>query len=181
MSNLEELRKKLVSANRALDDIRAGRDRVKRTLLAAVEDELRDRFGEPLQIAAAAASRAAELFQAEEDRVALEGAQAKEYRIPVGTVLHEYTTRRFDKKRLWTGRRGVLEIVTPDSLHAQNAASYSRAKVGDLVVRILRKDGSPSLSYVRGWYMSFWAPEGTDLNQASVPNFCEVVEEQDEG
>lgn len=177
MSDLEELHARWGSACQALDAVRDGRDRERQKLLANVDDVLENRFGEALRIAVAAEADADKLLRAEEGRVALEKARAKQYRVPIGTVLYEYTTRRFDDKRLWTGRKGVLEIVSEDSAHPSNVSAYRWAKIGSLVVRILKKDDSLGLSYVAGWSCRYWVPEGTDLNQKSIPNFCAIVEE----
>lgn len=168
MTKLEELRKVWNSACVELVAVRDERSRVKRERDAAFEVELEARFGEMLRNASAAEAQAEQLFIAEQARVALEKAQAKTYKVPVGSVLHEWTTKRFEKTPVWTGRRGVLEIISPESSHPGNLA-YGRARIGDVVVRLLKKDGSPGQSYVQGWNLKFWAPEGTDLAQGAHP------------
>ena len=61
-----------------------------------------------------------------------------------------------------TGLMGVREIWTEKSIRPANLASYSIPVKGQVVIRLKKKDGSPSAKFVtrtRGWF-----PEGTDPN-----------------
>jgi hypothetical protein len=46
-----------------------------------------------------------------------------------------------------TGRRGVVEIITSESQHPSKR--ISQAKLGEFVIRLIRKNGEPSSDYGR--------------------------------
>lgn len=61
-----------------------------------------------------------------------------------------------------TGKRGRMEVWTKDSKVSSNLAGYSIPYIGDVVIRLLKADGSPSLKIIRGkWDIeNSWLPEG---------------------
>lgn len=94
---------------------------------------------------------------------AMDGGRCK---YAIGTVLLEWKRSsygfRTNPLRL-TGRRGVVEVITRDSAHPNNR-NYSRASAGDVVVRLLGKNGKPGILYstdINSWRAK-WFPEGVD-------------------
>lgn len=99
----------------------------------------------------------------EKDRIARTGANAP---LPVGTVMIEWKPPLGFAGRTWskTGRRGLIEMVTKDSKHAENLSRYSRAGLGTCVIRILKKDGTPSIQYTEYLHGHRWTQEHEDKN-----------------
>ena len=97
-------------------------------------------------------------LEAEKDRIARIGDGGA---YPVGTKLYEWgPVRKFSRDIGATGKVGIFECITKDSVHAGNVAGYSRASIGDFVVRELKKDGTPSSRYHRYKHWMQWYPEG---------------------
>lgn len=56
---------------------------------------------------------------------------------------------------------GIFEIVSFDSKFPENLSEYSRPKVGSYIVRLLKKDGTPSLKFDKYNHLgSNWLPKG---------------------
>lgn len=168
MTRLQELEKAYWAAYGArstMEDERAARRRAAITeFTRQLDDELAREYDAPLQELRRAEHAAALERDAEKERAALEGGS----KIPAGTIMLEfdyprYADRRASNRRL-TGKRGVVEIVTRASEHPGNVGTYRQAAVGEVVIRRLKKDGSPSKAYERGWdARNCWLPEGRDL------------------
>lgn len=91
-------------------------------------------------------------LQALHDDLASQLAQsAHDAPYPLGTRMIETKTPSFSirGKSVPTGRVGIVEPVTKDTIHPDNLGSYTRADIGSYIVRILKKDGTPSKNYVR--------------------------------
>lgn len=67
-----------------------------------------------------------------------------------------------------TTDRGVLEVVTSDTVHPDNMGKYARAGVGEFIIRALRSNGLPGKTYTRIGFDPgedcLWAPVGVDLD-----------------
>lgn len=48
---------------------------------------------------------------------------------------------------------GLVEVVRLDSRFAGNLSSYSRPRLGSVIVRKIKKDGTPSLQLVQGFHI----------------------------
>lgn len=94
--------------------------------------------------------------------------------LPIGSKVIEWTPiSRYGGGPKAATNTGIVEAITRESIHPANAASYSRAKVGDFVIRLLKKDGSIGSKYCRmsiDWTTSKislpygWHPEGFNPN-----------------
>lgn len=80
-------------------------------------------------------------------------ALAAKREIPLGTMMEEWQPVKISMFHYGdlapTGRKGILEVITADSEHPGNKMHASR---GDLVIRLLKKDGKPGRDYVRRQY-----------------------------
>jgi|SRR5882762_1845893 len=101
-----------------------------------------------------------------------------ELEYPIGTVLYEWsvsekTNRWHYKKVPWyeTGQSGVLEVITSQSIHPGNLSDYSRAKIGDVVLRLHKKDGKLGSKYEANW-VSNWGPK-TWFAEGQIPEVKE--------
>jgi len=126
--------------------------------------------------------RAEEEARAAEDawnRRKVELAAEAKHPYPLGTIMVEWrwnnavsnATSKNPASRELTGRKGVLEIITPESEHPSSWSDWKRARVGDLVIRSLKSDGKPGRSYLgtnRTWDLDHWVPEGTDLCRPDI-------------
>lgn len=83
-----------------------------------------------------------------------------------GRPIHE------PRKWIATGETAVLEVVTRESKFADNLSRYSRPKVGEIILRVNKKNGEPGLRFIASayfvrseWRVPQWYPEGEDPNQ----------------
>ena len=83
---------------------------------------------------------------------------------PEGTVLHEWRPVRYGEGLTLTKRVGRMEIIRPDSVHADNVGAWNKPRVGDAVIRLLKSDGQPGRKYVRDYEFGNWKPAGVDPN-----------------
>lgn len=92
---------------------------------------------------------------------------------PVGGRVVEWKSKyRFSTEYVPSGVTGIVEICTHDSKFGYNVSSYSQPGIGKLFVRLLKKDGTPSLKFVGGYTLDGnlpynWYPEGVDPNTES--------------
>lgn len=81
--------------------------------------------------------------------------------LPAGTLLREWVTNERSALIL-SGAYGALETIDAQSEHPANIPARSRSAVGELVMRKLKKDGTPGKSYLqlrRGErHPGFWVP-----------------------
>lgn len=128
-------------------------------------------YNERVHATTIAENEAQRLVEAEKERIALEETT---HPYPLGTRMVEWEYPRLYRQetvqdRRLTGRAGTLEIITDKSEHPGNK-TYGLADRGELVVRILKKDGTLSKTYERvnrPWSLR-WVPEGTDLLQEDL-------------
>ncbi len=110
-------------------------------------------FGDVIDASRLALRDAEKAVEAEADakaRVATDG------KYPAGTKLYEWSRSQWGGPRQKTGRVGIYECVTLDSKFP--ASMEHRPHIGQWIVRVMKKDGTPSLVTDR-WATS-WCPEG---------------------
>jgi len=127
---------------------------------AEIEYDLNETYGAELKRLHEAFVAASAATTAERERIALTGEGGK---WPIGTKLVKWETRR------WTNiydpkEKGIYEAATVGMVHPKNISSYSMAKPGEFVVRILNADGTPSKRYDSHSDHWGWYPEGVDPN-----------------
>lgn len=166
MTRLEKAEMREFEVTRVCRELREERDAKVSKLVEAfrskvqqeADAEYRDRM-EAAQVEYAAAD-------VELNAARLEDAAAT-IKWPVGTVVCAWDRPRC---RL-TGKikgdwhciaKGIVEIITHESEHPDNLNKYSRSDIGTVVVRLLKKDGTPGRKYeVLGhWRTKSWLPEG---------------------
>lgn len=172
MSKLEDLQKAHWDAGNACRDLQCERDEKRWESVKAFERELDERldaeYGERLRALIQAERDAEQAYLAEKEKDA-----AKDAPYPIGTKMVEWTEpyRSFynEVPKKPTGRTGVIELVTRETQHPANLR-YGKASVGSYVIRLLKKDGTPSLSYVElgAWRTGTWLPEGKEPKQPKV-------------
>ena len=172
MPTIEELEAERYRATNALTHLQNAVYRDRRALeeaaAAKIKAELAAKYDAPLaELAAAEAAARAALDAA---RVA---AAAATPGVPKGVLIEwdRLESRRYNRD--WamrrTGRRGVIEVVTADTEWPGNIGSYRRPDPGGFILRLLKKDGTPSLLFERWtppteegmtWGSARWVPEG---------------------
>jgi hypothetical protein len=169
--NLDYLENDLANkeaAHRAL--VRKRRDERDERVRAFGKDldaELAARYDADLLRLAVETQKARESFEAACEAAASD----KPWTHPPGTRMVEWEcASRFYSEpnaRKLTGRVGVTEIITANSEHGK-IADYRMAKRGDMVIRILKKDGTPSKVYVgpSNGMLYNWVPEGANIAEA---------------
>ena len=146
-----------------LASILGKRDDERRDLLAAetrrIDALMEERYGQQIT----ATANAVGLARAALDAARVEAAQSKADELPQGTLV-EWNNQPITKwsrhyKFSRTGRRGKIEIVTGESQFAANLHGYSCPKLGDVIVRVLKKDGTASSKFVRWPCNVNWGPQ----------------------
>lgn len=168
MTKLEQLHKAFAEADTAEENIEQQIRKYRRVKTeafeAALKFEVEGQFGLSLHSAELKRKSAGDALREEADRVAKSGMGAK---LPIGSRYAQWVKHFHSSPWKKTGIVAVVEVITSESQHPANAY-YSRAKIGDTVLRLLKKDGTPGLKYARlnhgdsipyGWY-----PEGTEPN-----------------
>jgi hypothetical protein len=85
---------------------------------------------------------------------------------PIGTVMCEWDLEgsSWDRKRKFvpTGKRGVVEVWTRESVVSAALGRYSWPDPGTFIIRIFKKDGKPGTAFVKlgSWRADGWHPEG---------------------
>lgn len=161
-NNLFLLQKAKQDAEIAVRGVEAERSAFLAKRRRDAEEEADQQFGARLDAARemAQAARLAEL--AEKDRIAKTGEGAP---FPLGTKLCKWEnkeTSRFSRKYAWEKvADGVMEAFTTESDGPANLR-YGAANVGDFVVRVLKKDGTPGARYERigDTWRGKWLPIG---------------------
>ena len=135
----------------------------------ALDAECREMFASRVSEASAAARAAVGAVEAEKERIALSGDSAP---LPLGTRLEEWHQDRWSKTESRTGRVGIFEAITATSEHMSNKV-WGRAKRGDYVVRLLKKDGSPAKKYERwtDYVARVWRPKAGQLSSTTPASF----------
>lgn len=110
---------------------------------ARIKGEFAERLTAAIQLVNAAET-ALENHQKELAQRASESFVAEKY--------YEVKYRQYSDKIIGkTGRVGITEVITGDSVHPGNK-TFGRADLGEVVLRLMKKDGKPSAHYVRsGW------------------------------
>lgn len=124
-------------------------DELKKQIAARLEAK----FGAEIQeveSAQRAARKALELLEIEESRLRLA--------FPEGTRYEEYRSRMFSSSTPQkTGRYAILEIATHDSLYPKGQEA---PQPGAAILRILKKDGTPSAKWDKTGWFNNWVREG---------------------
>lgn len=141
-------------------DLRRQLDAVKAEVAASVADQ----YDGPIAAAAVDVIDAKAALDAA--RIAEANADTGWY--PVGTPVVEWRPpRHYEATRAYSKLgRGVVEVWGEKSLHPANMAEFRLPRPGAVVVRQLKRDGTPSTRWVAltSYTKSVWLREGVDKN-----------------
>lgn len=130
-----------------------------------LDDEIKAKWGDAETEAWRAVSVAQLRFDDMKEKIALE---SDAHLYPIGTKLVEWKVNRyiFPNRKEKTGRIGIVEIFTNESRQSK-IIRWGKAKRGDFVVRILKRNWEPSTNCeTNKWNIeNYWFPEGVDPNQ----------------
>lgn len=168
MTKLDRLELTAYEARKARQKVQEVIRAEKAERYAAIAAEIDAAYKSELEAAQKCECEAEDAVLTEREKTAQSGIGAK---WPVGTKLVEWAHpyRRYGgpsrEPRARTGRVGVVEAITRQSEHPSNLADYSRAIVGSFVIRLQKKDGSPSKQYIPiRSYLGGWFREDVDPN-----------------
>jgi hypothetical protein len=164
---IEQLSKAQQKAYRVTVDIEDRIDTHRRRLHEKVKAHLDRLYGAELATAEAT-YRAANAAHMEAANAARLTESLATLLYPEGTVLVLWEpTMRYSPDCLWraTETKAVVEVIRENSAHAANLASYSRASIGEVVLRYVTKSGQPALRYEKRPAWHTWAPAGMDANK----------------
>lgn len=157
---VEALSKEYEELFLALRDLEGKRRDEIRTRMAEfkekVEKEVDAKYGKQLQEGSDKLQRAKDARDSAIEARALSG-EGLPY--PIGTKLFEWKHERWSTNSyVKTGRTGVVEVCTRDTVHPDNMR-WSRPRLGGWFIRVLKKDGTPSKQYETR-FLDRWQPEG---------------------
>jgi hypothetical protein len=161
--DINQLREKMYAAKEARHAVVAKYQDRKFDLEQELRATLQAEMGEELELARKNAREAELAWKLEDDRLCIEAAKPM---YPEGTILHEWTenSRWNAKPGTWikTGERAVIQIFrTGDNFVGAN---YKVPLAGAVVIRYLKKDGTPSMRVWQwvGFFETRWCPEGVE-------------------
>lgn len=151
----------------ALRDFVAQRDDEQEQRFDAVRDEINEKYRDAIARLRSEAVRAERAYQ---DAI-VEAAKDKLKDYPAGIVV-EWTQWRDNWQRrpdLYkpTGRRGKYEIRTRETLFAANR-NHGRPSIGEVFIRLIKKDGTPGTGFVESRKSGDWLPEGETPKDAEA-------------
>jgi hypothetical protein len=177
----EELQEAAWAAARKRRDLESQRDGERRKAIQEFElkldkEVIEPKFGEKIRQARTKEREAELALKVEQDRVALASVSKAPW--PIGTRFVEwersFSRGPFQKRKKKHEEVAVLEVFTSQSAKPSNFSDYKKPLIGAYVLRVLKKDGTPSARYIQGSYswseprtFSFgrWHPEGVDPNK----------------
>lgn len=83
---------------------------------------------------------------------------------PETTLMCEWDVERFSPLWKLTGAEGRYEIVTKESNFSAAIGRFRRPQIGDVIIRLLKKDGSKGLDFRKRAAWGRWLPSGVDRN-----------------
>lgn len=167
--SIEQLEAALEEAERDYYTLESERNSKRNKLLSEAEGKINSainaEYSERQDSLRAALRSAKDAVNAAREARALSGAGAP---YPLGTKLFEWENQdRWNRKMVPTGKIGLIEAITSTSEHSGTDSVWRRADIGSYVIRILKKDGTPSKHYIKctSWEAkNRWLPEGVDAN-----------------
>jgi hypothetical protein len=159
VSKLSQLQKAYELAREQVGKVESQANTYRYSRREDIEREVNERFGAKLEEARRLRNAADTALEDEQDHLARE---AKDTPFPIGTKLVEWEHPPFGRHE-WqkAGRAGVFEVITRDSQHSAGLR-WQRAELGAFVIRIIKKDETPSRNYIafRDGFRFRWLPEG---------------------
>lgn len=167
MTDIDVLKLALKEAGYAFSTLVLRRDRERHERLAAVQGqldrELEEQYGADIATLKDAEREAETAYLAAVESAALD--KLKSY--PSG-IVEEWDFERYlylrGKEKRPTGRRGIYEICTRATQFPDNTGTYRRPDVGEVFIRILRKNGTPGIKFEKATY-SDWRPVADGATQ----------------
>ena len=181
----------------ALECLNSNRSVKKRELLRAEENrivaELEVEFGALIKEAERQHEEAKKAYRDELDRVAKSGEGAT---YPLGQKFVRWQSDQASRYRrdavntyTKTGETAVYEVITSESVIPGNMASYSKPIIGEYVLRLCDKKGSPGKKILRQSHywgeeekkhiFNGWHPEGYDPNTKEAEKTAAQKAEQE--
>lgn len=158
--DITQLRTKLQEAKTAFFAVESKYRERRYALELEVHRKLQAEMGEELAQARMNVSEAERAWKAEDDRLVIAAATPMHQE---GTILTEWTWNRSTNKWLNTKNRAVMQVYRQGDEYA--GASYRCPMVGTIIIRPLKKDGTPGKK-LHQWDNEvsprFWVPEGIE-------------------
>ena len=159
---LEDLKRVENEKYVAFDGVRGARAAMERELMEELRKRVSEKYGEQEIKACKEYSEAARAVKEEMDRRRVLAGEAGVPH-PVGTRMAQWKRVLFGDGWRTSGVYGVLEVFKKGDDYPLNMR-YSAPNPGDIIVRILTKDGKPGRKFERmGVFRdSAWMPEGQE-------------------
>lgn len=157
-SKVSELKGKWINAYEEVRKVQDLRRVMKIRLENAMEKALNMEFGETLERLRKEEAEAKRLLEEEEDKIRLASVKPPH---PEGTVLVLWSRDRLGYGPLkQTSKMVAVEVVRADSKFKSGIKDYSRPKNGEVIGRVLKRDGTPGLLFEKLNSWETWLPIG---------------------
>lgn len=141
----EQLKQVLDAATKAADAILAERD----NLIREARDRITAEYADRLRSARAARQEASDAYRETISNEASHPWDGKRV-YKVVPVYNKWSSKVTEHKRV----EGLVEVVRLTSQFPANLSSWTRPKLGSVVVRKIKKDGTPSLQLEQGYHVN---------------------------
>ena len=165
---IESIEKTLHDARKLRYEVESRYEARKSELYREVSNKLNAELGGELSAARSAEGNAAEALRNAENAERLVGASSK-LPYPEGPIVRGWESSRspwaaYRMNR--TGKCGVIEIYKEGDAYPSNRSRWSLPKAGEIVVRILKRDGSKGIEAEKYNFAEcakeYWLPEGVE-------------------
>jgi len=165
---IESLEKALHDAQKVRYEVEGRYEARKSELYREACEKVNAELGGSLNLAKTVESNASEALRNAEDAERLAGASSK-LPYPEGTIVYGWKNRSswaLNPGMDRTGKRGVIEVYKEGDAYPSNRSRWSLPKVGEIVVRILKRDGSKGIEAEKYCFAEYakeyWLPEGVE-------------------
>ena len=166
---LAKLRRKHCEIECHVRTLRADREEFIKTQVELASSRWDEANGNSLSLAEDMLAKSNEECAAEAARIRLaEAASLLPY--PEGTVVEEMRRPKHSAsgQRRPTGKKGVIQIFRAGDPYPSNLSEYSVPEVGSVVVRDLKKDGTPGAGVRKLGRWSWWYKDGVEVRLKNV-------------
>lgn len=160
MSDLEELQRVAKEKYEALMSIQWSRHKMESELEEEVRKKVKEKFGEAERKASKEHGEADCALKTELERIRVAESESK-IPFPVGTKMVLWERERFSDGWRTPCVFGILEVFKKGDAYPVNLR-WNAPTPGDIIVRILTKDGKPGIKTEKYsvWRNKAWVPEG---------------------
>lgn len=158
----DEIKKKFTQLENEYTEIECAKNSEINERTKAIKEEIGAKYSDRLKEASN------KKWEAHKELEDAEKRRANEMWYAPGTVVYEWTIKGYGQKEyIKSGKSGIVHVFDHGSPCADNLSSWSRPKVGDVIIYLHKKDGTAGKQFVQisryGQLKSdakYWLPDG---------------------